>query len=221
MHIMASAIIIGLLVNGSARAESPKKLKIIRLVSPDTNKGLPLMKALKARKTTRDYSDKTVSIRQLSDLLWAANGINRKDGKRTSPAGNNRQEIDIYVVLKEGIYLWDAARNQLNPIIEGDHRTETGQQDFVNTAPLNLVFVLNLAGKDGAKSRLSEEETKDRMGSALICAGSQTQNVALYCASEGLGNVVRGWIDYELLAKTMKLGGDQHILVAQTVGVPR
>lgn len=218
---MTAALVIGMLAGTANGAEPAGKLKTIQLGSPDTRGGMPLMKALKARKTDRNISEKALSTRHLSGLLWAANGINRKGGKRTAPAGNNRQEIDLYAVMKEGIYLYDAEKHRLIPVIAGDYRKETGQQDFVNTAPLNLVLVLNLAEKNGSKSRLSEDERKDRTGSALISAGCQVQNVALYCASEGLANVVRGWIDYELLSGVMKLGKDQQILIAQTVGYPK
>ena len=113
-------------------------LKAIKLSSPDKNRGSSIMKALSDRHSDREYAAKELSLQDLSDLLWAANGINRPDGKRTAPSALNKQDIDIYVIMKEGAYLYDAKANSLQPIAKGDHRAAVaGSQDFVKSAPGN------------------------------------------------------------------------------------
>jgi len=189
----------------------------IKLEPPRMAGGMRLMEALKNRKTIRSLSDQGITRLQLSELLWAANGVNRKDGKRTSPAAMNKQEIGIYAVLPEGIYLYDAAGNVLVPVAAGDFRRDTGKQDFVFTAPVNLVFVMDYGKFNGSDAKVDERAVRW----ACIAAGSMTQNVALYCASEGLGNVVRGWVDEEAFMKAAKLGPDKVFLIAQTVGRPK
>ena len=121
-------------------------LKAIKLSSPDKNRGSSVMKALSDRHSDREYAAKELSLQDLSDLLWAANGINRPDGKRTAPSTLNKQDIDIYVIMKEGAYLYDAKANNLQPIAKGDHRAAVaGSQDFVKSAPVSLVLVSDLS----------------------------------------------------------------------------
>lgn len=121
-------------------------LKAIKLSSPDKNRGSSIMKALSDRHSDREYAAKELSLQDLSDLLWAANGINRPDGKRTAPSALNKQDIDIYVIMKEGAYLYDAKANSLQPIAKGDHRAAVaGSQDFVKSAPVSLVLVSDLS----------------------------------------------------------------------------
>ena len=117
---------------------------VIKLNPPDLNGGISLMQALKKRKSTRDILDKKLTMQQLSDLLWAADGVNRPDGKRTSPAAMGIYCVDIYAVLPEGVYLYDSAKHELKPVAKGDFRKLAGMQDFVFIAPLNLVYVFTL-----------------------------------------------------------------------------
>ena len=117
-------------------------LPTIQLLPPQTEGGKPLMKALKERKSMRTFSTKELPLQVLSDLLWAASGINRPDtGGRTAPTAKNMQEIDIYVAKKEGLYLFDPKTNTLMPVLAEDIRTFTGEQSFVKDAPLNLIYV--------------------------------------------------------------------------------
>jgi nitroreductase len=196
-------------------------LKPIKLNPPALDRGVSIMQALKNRKSTREISDAKLSLQQLSEVLWAANGVNRDDGKRTAPAAMNMQIVDIYVVLQEGVYLYDAVKHELLPVAEGDFRKEAGRQDFVYIAPVNLVYVLDSdkfkAPQQMARSLPDEEKVKW----ACVEAGCQAQNVGLYCASEGLGSVVRGSVDQEALGKTMKLRPTQTVVLAQTVGHPK
>lgn len=189
-----------------------QQLKPIELPKPRTGAGKPLMQALNARKTTRDFSPERLSPQVLSDLLWAAFGVNRPDGRRTAPSAMNSQEIDIYVALAEGVYLYDAKPHALKPVVAGDLRAATGGQGFVGTAPLNLVYIADFARMGGSE--------QDKVFYSAADAGFIGQNVYLYCASEGLGTVIRGTIDRAALAKELKLRPEQRILLAQTVGYP-
>jgi len=191
-----------------------KDIEPIRLPAPQTEGGKPLMQALKERKSLREFSAKELPLQMLSDMLWAACGINRPEtGGRTAPTAKNMQEIDVYVVKAEGVYLYDAKANILAPILAGDIRAITGKQSFVKDAPVNLVFVANLSkmgGMDAASMDLySATDT-----------GYISENVYLFCASEGLATVVRGWVDKPALEKAMKLGRGQKVILAQTVGYP-
>jgi SagB-type dehydrogenase family enzyme len=151
----------------------------------------------------------------LAGLLWAACGINRPEsGKRTAPSAVNRQEIDIYVAAANGLYLYDAKSNTLKPILADDIRSLTGRQAFVKDAPINLVYV-----SDYAKFDKGTEEEK--LVYSAADTGFISENVYLYCASEGLATVVRAAIDKPALGKAMKLRPEQKIILAQTVGYPK
>ncbi len=186
--------------------------KIIKLKQPDIKGGVLLMEALSKRSSSRSFSDKGLSEQTLSDILWAANGINRKgSGKRTAPSAINKQEISVYAALKDGLYLYNAKEHQLELVLGKDIRSLTGKQGYINNAPLNLVYVADM---DRIAGGSSEEK--------LIFAGADTgfigQNVYLYCASAGLNTVIRASIDMEELASAMKLKSGQRIILAQTVG---
>jgi len=187
----------------------------VRLLAPQTEGGKPLMQALKERKSLREFSSKELPLQVLSDMLWAAFGINRPDiGERTAPTARNMQEIDVYVVKAEGTYLYDARANMLAPVLVGDIRAMTGKQPFVKDAPVNLVFVADLSKMGGIDAASKE-----------IYAATDTEfiseNVYLFCASAGLATVVRGWVDKPALEKALKLRSDQKVILAQTVGYPK
>jgi SagB-type dehydrogenase family enzyme len=190
-----------------------QELKPVPLPPPQTSGGKPLMQVLKDRQSTREFSDQKLSPQVLSNLLWAAFGVNRPDGKRTAPSAMNWQEIDIYVATQDGLYVYDAKANALNAVLAQDVRGATGMQPFVKDAPVNLVYVADL-GKTG---RAGEYQTLFTAADAGFIA----QNVYLFCASEGLVTVVRGSVDHEALAKLMKLRPNQKIMLAQTVGYPK
>ena len=164
------------------------------------------MQALNERRSIRSYQDKELTVQQLSDLLWAANGFNRDD-KRTAPTANNRQELELYVTTKSGLYFYDARNHLLKEVKKGDYRTETGVQDFVADAALNLIFVSDM---DKASSRQY----------AYTNCGFVSQNVYLFCASEGLGTVVRGSFNKDKLSKLLNLKPNQEVLLTQSVGYP-
>ncbi len=192
-----------------------QELKPIELPAPQTSGGKPLMQALKDRHTSREFSPEKLSPQILSNLLWAAFGVNRADsGKRTAPSAMNWQEIAIYVATAEGLFLYDAHANKLDPIVNKDVRADTGTQDFVKEAPVNLVYVADLAKTGHA----SAEDTALYTGADT---GFIAQNVYLFCASEGLATVVRGSVNRPALAKVLRVRPDQKIILAQTVGYPR
>lgn len=196
----------------SASGLLAQDLKPILLPQPQTEGGRPLMQVLKDRKTTRDFAPDKLPQQLLSNLLWAAFGINRPDGKRTAPSAMNWQEMDIYVAMSDGLFLYDAKRNRLEPQLAQDIRQATGTQSFVATAPINLVYVADLS-KAGSGPDAEVFTAAD--------AGFISQNVYLFCASEHLATVVRGSIDRNALAKAMKLRPDQKIILGQTVGYPK
>jgi SagB-type dehydrogenase family enzyme len=190
-------------------------LKPVELPEPNMKGGMPLMEALKARSTQREYDSKDLPPQVLSDLLWAAFGINRPDsGKRTAPSAMNWQETDIYVALKSGLYLYEPKKNTLEPVLDEDIREATGMQPFVKDAPVNLVFVADM-------TRMGKATEEDKKVYSAADVGFISQNVYLFCASEGLATVVRGWFDREKLTEIMKLRPEQYIVLTQTVGYPK
>jgi SagB-type dehydrogenase family enzyme len=192
-----------------------QELKPLVLPPPQTDGGKPLMQALKDRHSTREFSSEKLVPQVLSNLLWAAFGVNRPDSsKRTAPSAMNWQEIDIYVASADGLYVYDAKGNKLDPVAGEDVRGSTGTQPFVKDAAVDLVYVADLA-----KTGKSSAEEKNFYTAADV--GFIAQNVYLFCASEGLGVVVRGSVDRTALAKVMKLRPDQKILLSQTVGYPK
>lgn len=188
--------------------------QIVKLPSPEVSGGMPLMDALKNRQSTRDFSEKEISQQTLSDLLWAAFGVNRAEsGKRTAPTAMDERAMEIYVVLKNGSFLFDAVEHSLIPISDKDIRSLAGSQPFVASAPLNLVFVA-----DYSKMK-SGNDSKSLYAAAH--SGFIAQNVYLFCASEGLGAVIRAYFEEPALKEALKLTVDKDILLVQTVGYPK
>jgi SagB-type dehydrogenase family enzyme len=207
-----AATVLALLCLGAATADP---LKPVSLSAPQTTGGRPLMQVLRDRSTSRSFSAEKLPPQVLSNLLWAAFGINRPEsGHRTAPSAMDHQEIDIYVAMAEGLYVYEAKTHVLQPVLAGDIRAMTGRQPFVADAPVNLVYVADL----GRMGKASKEE--QGLYSAAD-TGFISENVYLFCASEGLATVVRGSIDREALAKAMRLRPDQKIILAQTIGYPK
>jgi SagB-type dehydrogenase family enzyme len=190
-------------------------LKPIKLTAPKMTGGRPLMEVLKDRQTTRSFATTKLPEQTLSNLLWAAWGINRPGSNlHTAPSASNQQEIDVYVALENGLYLYEPNSHELKPVLAKDLRGATGKQPFVKEVPLNLVYV-----SDFGKMRYPDNDVKEFYSAANT--GFISQNVYLFCASEGLGTVVRGLVDREGLAKEMKLRPDQKVILAQSVGYPK
>jgi SagB-type dehydrogenase family enzyme len=184
------------------------------LPPPRRSGGLPLMEALRQRQSQREFAPKALRKQQLSELLWAAAGINRPAlGGRTAPSAMNAQEVLLYVALPQGLFRYEPTAHELQLAAATDVRRVTGYQDFVDAAPLDLVYVA-----DHARMRLVPAAM--RQAYAYAAAGAMAQNVYLYCASAGLATVIRAWFDRDALARAMALGTDQPLLLAQTVGLP-
>lgn len=190
----------------------------ISLPSPSRKGGMPLMEALDKRGSARLFSEKELTLQQLSDLLWAAWGINREaDGKRTAPSSRNMQEMDVYVTLKSGLYLYEAVSGRLKQIHGRDIRALTGTQDFPATAPLNLVYVADLAKRE---LKEGQQVTDTDLLSSWANTGFMAQNVYLWSASEGMSCVIRALVPRDILGPEMGLKPLQAIILAQTVGFP-
>ncbi len=171
------------------------------------------MRALASRRSVRELDDQRLPLHVMSGLLWAAYGVNRDNGRRTAPSAWNRQEIDIYVAASEGLFLYDASSHRLTRVSDADVRSETGGQDFVAEAPVNLIYVADFSRMRGR----SDEERREVAAADTAFIG---QNVYLYCASEGLATVFRGSVDRERLRQILRLRPSQHVTFAQSVGYP-
>lgn len=201
-------LVSGILFPGISIAQSAD----IQLDKPDLNSGKPLMAALSERSSHREFSSKELSQEHLSGLLWAACGINRPEsGKRTAPSAMNWQDVQVYVFLKAGIYRYSEKDHKLELIKEGGYMAAAGSQDFVAGAPVNLIYVADY-------SRMTKASEDDKEFYSGINTGFISQNVYLYCASEGLNTVVRAYVDREALHKLMELTPEQHVVAGQTVG---
>jgi SagB-type dehydrogenase family enzyme len=182
----------------------------IQLVTPQKTGGMPLMEALANRKTNRDFTQAELTPQQLSNLLWAAVGVNRPDGRRTAPTARNAQQIEIYVLNKEGAYLYLPNEHALKLIASGDHRKSGASQERFQECPLMLIFVANYDKMDG----FSEEAKAMYEGTDT---GNISQNVYLYCASEGLASCALGSIHREQLKDLLGFNGKA--ILGQSVGV--
>ena len=208
--IIAGLVVFICVISVTAFAED---LESIELSAPEMGRGKLLMQALKERQSNRAFSDKELSLDVISNLLWAASGVNRPDsGKLTAPTAKNWQEIDIYVAMRQGLYLYNPRKHILEPVLAKDIREFTGLQGFTARAPLDLVYVADYSRTDGDQAGREFYSTVD--------TGFISQNVYLFCASEGLATVVLGWVDKPALAKIMNLRKDQKIILTQPVGYP-
>ena len=185
--------------------------KVIKLPKPNLNRAGTVMKALSERHSAREYASKALSLADLSDLLWAANGINRPDsGKRTAPSAMNKQDVDVYVILQEGSYLYDAKNHQLNLVAEGDHRgAVAGGQAFVKVAPVSLVLISDVSRLGDARKAQTQ-----LMGDA----GIVSQNISIFCSAAKLATVPRASMDAAQLKKVLKLKESQIPLMNHPVG---
>jgi SagB-type dehydrogenase family enzyme len=193
----------------------------VKLTAPDTKGGKPLMQCLSDRKSDRSFSTKKLPVQILSNLLWAACGINRpQSGNRTAPSAHNRQEIDVYVAMEEGLYLYNAKTHALDPVVKSDLRKHTARlpqpsRSSIVGAPLQLIYV---ADYTKMRTGISDEDGKFYSATDTAFIG---QNVYLYCASEGLATIIRSFFDGNSLAKEMKLRDTQKIILVQAVGYPQ
>jgi nitroreductase len=202
-------------VPAAAQASPPQP---IALPKPRRQGGMPLMQALNERRTNRSIAEDKLSPQMLSNLLWAAWGVSRESGMRTAPSAMGVREIDIYVFLPEGVYLFDAAAHALKPVLAGDRRAQTGNQAGVGKTPVSLVYVADLDKYASGAMRISDQATQLAWSNAH--AGFIGQNVYLFAASEGLGAWFRALIDAPGISKLLNLRAAQKVLYSQSVGYP-
>jgi nitroreductase len=203
-------LVLALAAHGAACAA---EINLLELPAPQTDGGQPLMRVLRDRRTTREFAAKALPLQTLSNMLWAGFGVNRPEsGHRTAPSAMNSQEIDIYVCMAGGVFLYDARANGLRLVCGDDVRAESGSQEFVKTAPVALLFVADF-------SRMEKVKPEDRERYAWIDTGYISQNIYLFCASEGLASVVHE-LDRAKLPASLKLKPEQKIILAQAVGYP-
>lgn len=206
-----TAAVCGLaLVSGSAQAQPVVEGERIELPTPRKTGGMPLLDALSTRKTTRVYSSRMLDAQTLSSLLWGAFGISREDGRRTAPSALNSQEIQIYVILEGGIYVYEPKEHALERKLEGDFRKLAGTQSYAQSVPVSFVYVADLE-----KSLTSPESSESY---ACVDCGFIGQNVYLFAAANGLSSAFRGSIDRSAIAETLKLKASQRVLYGQSIG---
>jgi SagB-type dehydrogenase family enzyme len=190
-------------------------LQEIKLNNPNKSRGSALMKALSDRQSIREYAARDLSLQDLSDLIWAANGVNRPDGRRTAPSARNCQEIDVYMINKDGAYLYDPAGHTLKPVAKGDFKKAVAaNQDYVTTAPVILVLVANL-------EKLGDPTHEGNRSTAAMDAGIVSQNINIFCAAVGLATVPRGIMNKDELKTILKLTDNQLLLLNNPVGYPK
>jgi nitroreductase len=208
---LLSGVLVATVPGVAARAQA-----LVTLPAPQTEGGLPLMQALKRRRSDREFSEQALAPQVLSNLLWVAWGVNRPDsGLRTAPSSHGTMNVDIYVAMASGVWFYDAKANRLIPHLPDDIRGETTTgQPFAKTAPVNLIYVSDAA-------RMEKVSDEDRLLNGIADSMSIAQNVYLFCASEGLATVVRGSVPGEKLARRLKLSATQEIYLAQSVGYPK
>jgi len=194
-RIVLTLFVFSTMLSVSAQDE----LKAIKLNEPNLKREGSVMQALKDRKSTREFAEKKLSVQDLSDLLWAANGINREDGKRTAPSAMNKQDIDVYVCMEEGSYLYNPKENLLAPVSKGDVREKNRNGGVI--APVMLVLV---------------SKTSDNW--AALDAGIVSQNISIFCAAAKLATVPRGGMSQEVLKKALKLQDPQTLQLNHPVG---
>lgn len=185
----------------------------IKLPEPEKKGGMTLNEALMSRKTNRTFASKELSLQEISNLLWAANGINRMDGKRTAPSARNAQEIDVYVAMKTGLYRYEPNDNALRIVSEKDQRHQMSQRpQMIEEAPVALIFYANYD-----KMKNFDDASKEFYGATD--AGFVSQNVYLYCAAHNLNTVVMGYIDRDAIRQMIDVDGKA--ILVQPVGYPK
>jgi nitroreductase len=249
---LKTSVLASLLIFAAFGWAAAQELKTIKLNAPNKKRGLPVMEALSVRASVREWSDKDLSLQDLSDLLWAANGINRPDsGKRTASSAMNAQDVDIYIFMKDGAYLYDAAQHALNPVAGGDHRTEItmrppggpggppgakpeGPPPTPPAKPEGPPGAPPGGGPGGPPSpapiqlilvsdisRFSRGEQAQKLEWANIDTGIVSQNISLFCAATGVATRPRAGMNKDLIKSLLKLKDTQYPILNHPVGYPK
>jgi SagB-type dehydrogenase family enzyme len=212
MNRFISVIVTVLLL---ATAVNAQYLKPIKLNAPNKERGSSIMKALSERHSEREFSTEKLSLQDLSDLLWAANGINRPDGRRTAATARNNQDIDLYAIMEEGAYIYDAKAHELKPVTKGDHRPLIAdRQASIKDAPVSLLIVSDL-------SRFTGVDLERQKQWGALDAGIVSQNIMLFASGCGFVTVPRAFMQKEELKKVLKLSETQEPMLNNPVGYPK
>ena len=213
----------------TAANEDIRAMDPIILLEPEKKGGKSVLETLQLRQTIRNIGSRELSLQVLSNLLWAAFGVNRQKTSfmkpgRTAPSASNSQEIDLYVALLDGVYLYEAFPHQLTPVIKGDYRKMSGRGIAalrIGIAPLNIIYIANLSrydlGPDQPDPYIGDPEVQKSY--YFTDTGFIAQNVHLFAASQGLASWFHN-CDKKTIARELKLSPDQRILFAQTIGYP-
>jgi nitroreductase len=211
---------------GASRAEAPKTIK---LNVPDLKRGRPFMETLSVKASAQEWSDRELSLQDLSDLLWAANGINRPDVKKyTASSAMNAHDVDLYVFLKDGAYLYDADSHALNLVLDGDHRAELMRslpprpedaggapppppRPSPSNAPVQIILV-----SDSTRFRAGTPELKFEWGA--LDSGIVSQNISLFCAATGLKTRPRASMDRDKIKSLLQLKDTKNLFLNHPVG---
>lgn len=218
------------LAAGTALASSDlaaQALQPIKLNPPDTTRGLPLMRALAVRASATVWSDRELTLQDLSDLLWAANGLNRPDeNKTTASSAMNAHDVDVYVFMTSGAFVYDYRTHQLTPVAPGDHRATIltqrpsrpgAQASTPASAPEAAIQIVLVS--DAARFRAGSDEQRYEWGA--LDAGIVSQNISLFCAATGLKTRPRAMMDQEKIQEILQLRPAQHVLLNHPVGYSR
>ncbi len=205
-YILIAALAFASLVNINAQD--------IKLNEPVKTGGISVMEAFAKRQSSSEFSDKELSIQDLSNLLWAANGINRENGKKTAPSAQNSQDIDVYVALPNAVYKFDAQANNLILISEGDYRGLAGGKKD-NPLPPSILYIVADASKYKPSAYNSIEHITDMN---KVDAGIVSQNISIFCSGMGLGTKPRAQMNHAELKKVLKLSDSQTLMLNHPVG---
>lgn len=231
IYCLAAMVALAVVMAGMVPAA---ELQPIKLNPPDTKRGLPFMEALSVKASAREFSEKELSLQDLSDLLWAACGVNRPEEKKyTASSAMNARDVDVYVFTKDGAFLYDPDNNELKPVLEGDHRSELmmarpprpdkapGDSSAAgapppppqaeSNPPVRIVLV-----SDSDRFRAGTPELKYEWGA--IDAGIISQNISLFCAATGLKTRPRASMDKEKIKTLLNLKPTQFVLLEHPVG---
>lgn len=193
---------------------------IKKLLEPQVNEGVTVKQAISRRHTSRDFSTEPLSDKNLSEILWAAYGVNGAENHRTVPSACGIYPLSVYAFLPDGVYLYNPIENTLTLKVEGDHRDKAGMQDFVAQAPLSLVMMTDFSKFKTGNPTFDPLLEGNEMKYSLLDAGAVTENVYLYCTCAGINVVERGMADEKTLKDLLQLPDNYHLVVSMTVGYP-
>ncbi len=211
------AACVGQAQNKQAQTTKTMDAETITLAAPQET-GATLLEALTKRASVREYADQGLTLEQLSGVLWAAAGQNRPDGKLTAPSAMALYPIKVYAVIPNGIYLYDSKGHKLTLVKKGDYMKLTGLQDFVYTAPLNIMYIADL---DAYAGRFADMSEADKLRLCSLDAAGYCQNANLWTAANGMGSVTRGGAQGAEFLKTVGAPESCRFILAQTVGIPK